>query len=66
MPPLGGVLSDADVASVLTYVRREWGQGGSAVDPGQVTKLRAATGSRPRPWTNSELMTLLPAAPGTQ
>jgi mono/diheme cytochrome c family protein len=66
MPPLGGVLNDADVAAVLTYVRREWGQGGSAVDPGQVTKLRAATASRPRPWTNSELMTLMPAAPGTQ
>ncbi len=66
MPPLGGVLSDADVAAVLTYVRREWGQGGSAVDPAQVAKLRAATGSRPRPWTNNELSALMPAGSGTQ
>ncbi len=66
MPPLGGVLSDTDVAAVLTYVRREWGQGGTAVDPSQVTKLRAATGSRPRPWTDSELQALMPAAPGTR
>jgi mono/diheme cytochrome c family protein len=66
MPPLGGVLSDADVAAVLTYARREWGQGGTAVDPVQVTKLRATTSSRPRPWTNNELLALMPAAPGTQ
>ena len=66
MPPLGGVLSDADVAAVLTYVRREWGQGGTAVDPAQVTRLRAATGNRPRPWTNNELLALIPAAPGIQ
>jgi mono/diheme cytochrome c family protein len=64
MPPLGGVLSDADVAAVLTYVRREWGQGGGAVDPAQVAKLRAATAGRPRPWTNGELTALMPPAPG--
>ena len=66
MPPLGGVLSDADVAAVLTYVRREWGQGASPVDPAQVTALRRTTGSRPRPWTNDELTALMPAPPAAR
>ena len=30
MPPVGGALDDEQIASVLTYVRREWGQ---AADP---------------------------------
>ena len=30
MPALGSAMTDAQVASVLTYVRREWGHGGSA------------------------------------
>jgi mono/diheme cytochrome c family protein len=25
MPPVGGTLDDEQIASVLTYVRREWG-----------------------------------------
>jgi mono/diheme cytochrome c family protein len=62
MPPLGALLSDADVAAVLTYVRREWGQGGSAVEPATVATVRKATGTRPRPWTNDELMALISAA----
>ena len=33
MPPLGAALTDAQVASVLTYVRREWGHGASPIDP---------------------------------
>jgi mono/diheme cytochrome c family protein len=62
MPPLGAVLSDADVAAVLTYVRREWGQTGAPVEPAVVASVRAATKSRPRPWTNDELTGLMPAA----
>ena len=34
MPPVGQVFSDEQIADVLTYVRREWGQEGSPVDPG--------------------------------
>ena len=33
MPPVGSVLSDEQIAGVLTYVRREWGQDASPVDP---------------------------------
>ena len=31
MPPLGGALKDDQIAAVLTYVRREWGNTGSPV-----------------------------------
>ena len=58
MPPLGAALSDGDIAAVLTYVRREWGQRGTAVEPATVAKVRAVTGNRPRPWTNQELLSV--------
>jgi mono/diheme cytochrome c family protein len=61
MPPLGSALTDEDVAAVLTYVRREWGQTGTAVEPAVVASVRAQTRTRERPWTNDELATL-PAA----
>ena len=59
MPPVGSVLSDEQIAGVLTYVRREWGQTGSAVEPAVVTTIRALTTGRTRPWTNDELMALV-------
>jgi putative membrane-bound dehydrogenase-like protein len=58
MPPLGGSMTDEQVAAVLTYIRRAWGQTGSAVTPAAVAETRAATASRARPWTNEELQTL--------
>jgi mono/diheme cytochrome c family protein/glucose/arabinose dehydrogenase len=56
MPPVGSVLSDDQIAGVLTYIRREWGQDGSPVEPALVKNVRAATADRTRPWTNPELM----------
>jgi mono/diheme cytochrome c family protein len=58
MPPVGGVLSDDQIAGVLTYIRREWGQPGSAVDPATVKTVRQLTSERKRPWTNDELTAL--------
>jgi mono/diheme cytochrome c family protein/glucose/arabinose dehydrogenase len=58
MPPLGSSLSDEQVASVLTYARREWGQTASPVDPAVVATVRDLTRSRTRPWTHDELTTL--------
>ena len=55
MPPLGATLSDEQIASVLTYIRREWGHGATAVDPTLVRSTRAATAGRTRPWTPAEL-----------
>ncbi|MBC7848473.1 MAG: cytochrome c [Chitinophagaceae bacterium] len=40
MPPLESVLSDQQVADVLTYVRNSWGNKGSAVSAGEVRKGR--------------------------
>jgi mono/diheme cytochrome c family protein len=55
MPPLGTTLSDQQVAAALTYIRREWGHGASAVLPAAVAAERTATSSRTRPWTEGEL-----------
>lgn len=40
MPPFAQVLSDADVAAVLTYVRGSWGNSAPEVRPFEVTRLR--------------------------
>jgi mono/diheme cytochrome c family protein/glucose/arabinose dehydrogenase len=58
MPPVGSVLTDEQIASVLTYVRREWGQAASPVDPAVVKTVRDATAGRTRPWTHDELLAL--------
>jgi mono/diheme cytochrome c family protein len=53
MPSLGS-LSDDEIASALTYVRREWEHGASPVSPEQVRAIRATP--RPTAWTERELM----------
>ena len=58
MPPLGSSLSDEQIAGALTYVRRQWGNSASAVDPETVKQMRTSTASRTRPWTNQELLDL--------
>ncbi len=66
MPPIGSTLNDDQIASVLTYVRREWGQTGDPVDPATVRTIRAQTASRTRPWTHDELLAMLPGGRGVQ
>jgi mono/diheme cytochrome c family protein/glucose/arabinose dehydrogenase len=58
MPPIGAKLSDEQIASVLTYVRREWGQAASPVDADTVKAMRALSAGRSRPWTDDELQKL--------
>jgi len=58
MPPIGSTLTDEQIASVLTYVRREWGQIGTPVDPTTIKAVRELTAGRTRPWTNDELTEL--------
>jgi mono/diheme cytochrome c family protein len=60
MPPVGQIFTDQQIAAVLTYVRREWGQTGTPVEPAAVNAVRAATKGRSRPWTDAELSALLP------
>ena len=57
MAPLGG-LTDAQVASVLTFVRRSFGNDAPAVDPGTVERVRKEVSSRSNPWTDAELANL--------
>ena len=64
MPPIGATLTDDQIANVLTYVRREWGQAGDPVDPATVAAVRAQTATRTRPWTDDELLKMVPASPG--
>ena len=64
MPPIGATLTDDQIASVLTYVRREWGQAGDPVDPATVETVRAQTADRTRPWTDEELLKLVPGGRG--
>src|SRR5438046_1768664 len=59
MPPLGGTLSDEQIAAVLTYIRREWGHTASPVDPAAVAQTRKDTAGRTRPWTNDELIKMI-------
>jgi mono/diheme cytochrome c family protein len=48
-------LSDEQIASVLTYVRSEWGNKSAAVTPEQVKKIRAQVADRGEPWSEAEL-----------
>jgi mono/diheme cytochrome c family protein len=63
MPPVGGALDDEQIASVLTYIRREWGQAGDPVDAAAVAAVRRASAGRTRPWTDAEL-TAVPGGRG--
>ena len=41
MTPYGGLMSDKDIAAVLTYVRNSFGNKASAIDPEKVKEIRA-------------------------
>jgi glucose/arabinose dehydrogenase/mono/diheme cytochrome c family protein len=64
MPPLGAALSDDQIASVLTYIRREWEHTASPVSPATVAKVRKDFASRTKSWSESELRAAMnPKAP---
>lgn len=57
MPPMGS-LSDDDLAAILTYVRRDWGNTGTPVTPELVRAQREATKGRNDAWSQAELQKL--------
>lgn len=59
MPPIGSTFTDDQLAAVLTYVRREWGQTGTPVDAETVATVRRLTAGRTRPWSDAELQALV-------
>lgn len=63
MAPLGHVLTDGQIAEILTYVRASWGNVGSEVTSGEVARVRASTRGRTNAWTEAELRPLLESRP---
>lgn len=56
--PAMAVLEDEQIAAVLTYIRREWGNAAAPVEPKSVAKIRADTAKRDEAWTEAELFKL--------
>ena len=55
MPAHGDTLNDAEIAAVLTYIRRAWGQTAAPIDAAAVQQVRTATAGRTARWTPEEL-----------
>jgi len=55
MPGFGKVLSDGEVAAVVTFVRATWGAAPAPVTEDTVRRIRAATADRSDYWTAEEL-----------
>lgn len=56
MQPLGTVLKDDEIASILTYVRSSWGNKHPAVASDEVKAVRSAYSKRSEAWTAAELL----------
>jgi mono/diheme cytochrome c family protein/glucose/arabinose dehydrogenase len=57
MPPLGA-MNDAQIAGILTYIRRAWRDQASPVSPEEVGAVRKEEATRIDAWTNDELEAL--------
>ncbi len=55
MPGFGQILSDADVAALLSFVRRRFGAPSEPITPAMVTRVRAANQTRTDYWRVEEL-----------
>jgi len=55
MPPQGALLSDEKIASILTHVRKSYGNKGKEVKAEEVAKVRAGLAERKTPFTSGEL-----------
>jgi mono/diheme cytochrome c family protein len=56
MPGTYKALDDQKIAGILTFVRREWRDQASPIEPQTVTRIRAATATRTDQWTEKELL----------
>ena len=56
MPGFGRILSDADIASVLSFVRRRFGAPSEPITPMAVSRVRAANQTRTDYWSTEELL----------
>jgi mono/diheme cytochrome c family protein len=63
MPAWGAQLKDHQIAAVLTYIRKEWGNNGPAVFPDEVTAAREKLKGRPVDGSQSMTAKELEAIP---
>ncbi|MPY88810.1 MAG: dehydrogenase [Luteitalea sp.] len=55
MPPLREQLDNEQIASILSYIRQEWGNQAKRIDAETVAMIRKETEDRKTPWTEEEL-----------
>ena len=58
MPGFAPILTDAEIASVLSYVRSRFGGVNTPISAATVGQIRAANQGRREYWTVAELLTL--------
>ncbi len=58
MPAMGELLSDGEIAEILTFIRGSWGNEADAVSEEEVAEIRRRHSSRRAPWTDSDLRSL--------
>jgi mono/diheme cytochrome c family protein/glucose/arabinose dehydrogenase len=63
MPGFGGMLTDAETAAVLSFIRLSFGNNGKVVSPAQVAKVRAATQERTNFYMTEEILKDHPLKP---
>jgi hypothetical protein len=56
MPAVGQMLTDAQLASLLSFVRRQYAPGSVAIEPAAVARVRAMNKDRSDYWTAGELL----------
>jgi mono/diheme cytochrome c family protein len=56
MPGFGPVLTDADIASLLSYVRKRFGGASTSASETAISLIRAANRGRMNYWTVDELL----------
>lgn len=54
--PSMAAFDDQTLASILTYLRREWGHDADPVEPAAIKTLRATVSGRQDAWTQEELL----------
>lgn len=60
MPPQGEILSDPQIAAILTYVRSSWGHEEAAVKAEDVAKARQKSKNRSTPWRPVQIQNAYP------
>jgi len=58
MPGFGPILSDADIASLLSFVRRHYGAPSAPIAPAAVSRVRSANPARTDYWHVEELLAI--------